>query len=146
WRARPPCCAASSPDRSTPQGLIESLARCWRSGFIRASSRRDGFRCSVSSSRSSWPSSPRINVRLIRAKIGWFRDVNVGEMHIHHVVFGVVLMLGGGVAGLILSGGSQTAYAVAASVFGVGAALVLDEFALILHLHDVYWEEEGRTS
>ncbi|HLU72660.1 MAG TPA: hypothetical protein VKZ82_10780 [Nonomuraea sp.] len=88
----------------------------------------------------------RINVRLIRAKIGWFRDVNVGEMHIHHVVFGVVLMLGGGVAGLILSGGSQTAYAVAASVFGVGAALVLDEFALILHLHDVYWEEEGRTS
>ena len=23
---------------------------------------------------------------------------------------------------------------------------MLDEFALILHLHDVYWEEEGRTS
>ncbi|WP_049561215.1 hypothetical protein [Nonomuraea sp. SBT364] len=88
----------------------------------------------------------RINVRLIRAKIGWFRNVNVGEMHIHHVVFGVVLMLVGGVAGLIVSGGSQTGYAVAASVFGIGSALVLDEFALILHLHDVYWEEEGRTS
>ncbi|MEV4223609.1 hypothetical protein [Nonomuraea sp. NPDC049725] len=88
----------------------------------------------------------RINVRLIRAKIGWFRNVNVGEMHIHHVVFGVILMLVGGVAGLIVSGGSQTGYAVAASVFGMGSALVLDEFALILHLHDVYWEEEGRTS
>ncbi|MDA0636920.1 hypothetical protein OUY22_26230 [Nonomuraea sp. MCN248] len=88
----------------------------------------------------------RINVRLIRAKVGWFRNVNVGEMHIHHVVFGVVLMLVGGVAGLIVSGASQVGYAVAASVFGVGAALVLDEFALILHLHDVYWEEEGRTS
>ncbi|MER7502375.1 hypothetical protein [Nonomuraea pusilla] len=88
----------------------------------------------------------RINVRLIRAKIGWFRDVNVGEMHIHHVVFGVVLMLVGGVAGLIVSAASQVGYAVAASVFGVGSALVLDEFALILHLHDVYWEEEGRTS
>ncbi|MFG1949098.1 hypothetical protein [Nonomuraea sp. NPDC048826] len=88
----------------------------------------------------------RINVRLIRAKIGWFRNVSVGEMHIHHVVFGVVLMLMGGVAGLIVSGASQVGYAVAASVFGIGAALVLDEFALILHLHDVYWEEEGRTS
>ncbi|NUT39591.1 MAG: hypothetical protein HOV86_06335 [Thermoactinospora sp.] len=87
----------------------------------------------------------RVNVRLIRAKIGWFRNVNVGDMHIHHVVFGVVLMLVGGVTGLMVSG-SQGWYAVAATVFGIGAALVLDEFALILHLHDVYWEEEGRTS
>ncbi|GAA3444797.1 hypothetical protein [Planomonospora venezuelensis] len=88
----------------------------------------------------------RINVRLIRAKVGWFRNVNVGEMHIHHVVFGVVLSLLGGVAGLLVSGVSQGWYAVTAAVFGVGAALILDEFALILHLHDVYWEEEGRTS
>ncbi|MEV0594147.1 hypothetical protein [Nonomuraea cavernae] len=88
----------------------------------------------------------RVNVRLIRAKVGWFRNVSVGEMHIHHVVFGVVLMLGGGVAGLVLSSASQAGYAIAASVFGVGAALVLDEFALILHLHDVYWEEDGRAS
>ncbi|TMR23104.1 hypothetical protein ETD86_09350 [Nonomuraea turkmeniaca] len=88
----------------------------------------------------------RINVRLIRAKVGWFRNVNVGEMHIHHVVFGVILMLIGGVTGLIVSSASQAGYVVAACVFGVGSALVLDEFALILHLHDVYWEEEGRTS
>ncbi|MFI7616907.1 hypothetical protein E1286_36605 [Nonomuraea terrae] len=88
----------------------------------------------------------RINVRLIRAKIGWFRNINVGEMHIHHVVFGVVLMLVGGVTMLVVPPGSQIGTAVAASVFGVGSALVLDEFALILHLHDVYWEEEGRTS
>ncbi|GAA4194139.1 hypothetical protein GCM10022252_38210 [Streptosporangium oxazolinicum] len=88
----------------------------------------------------------RINVRLIRAKIGWFGDVNVGEMHIHHVVFGVVLTLLGGVSGLIVSGVSEGWYAVTAAVFGAGAALILDEFALILHLHDVYWEEEGRAS
>ncbi|HEX4813948.1 MAG TPA: hypothetical protein VFV66_14475 [Nonomuraea sp.] len=88
----------------------------------------------------------RINVRLIRAKVGWFRNVNVGEMHIHHAVFGVVLMLIGGVAGLMVSSASQVGYAVAAGIFGMGSALVLDEFALILHLHDVYWEEEGRTS
>jgi len=88
----------------------------------------------------------RINVRLIRARIGWFRNVTVGEMHIHHVVFGVVLTLVGGVTGLIVAATSPTGAAVAASIFGVGAALVLDEFALILHLHDVYWEEEGRAS
>jgi hypothetical protein len=88
----------------------------------------------------------RINVRLIRAKIGWFRNLNVGEMHIHHVVFGVVLTLLGGVSGLIMSGISAGWYAVTAAVFGMGAALILDEFALILHLRDVYWEEEGRAS
>jgi uncharacterized membrane protein YjfL (UPF0719 family) len=32
------------------------------------------------------------------------------------------------------------------SLFGIGAALTLDEFALILHLDDVYWTKEGRTS
>ncbi|SNS64750.1 hypothetical protein SAMN05216276_101350 [Streptosporangium subroseum] len=88
----------------------------------------------------------RINVRLIRAKIGWFRNLNVGEMHIHHVVFGVVLTLLGGVSGLIMSDISAGWYAVTAAVFGIGAALILDEFALILHLRDVYWEEEGRAS
>jgi hypothetical protein len=88
----------------------------------------------------------RINVRLIRAKVGWFRNVNIGEVHVHHAVFGVVLMLFGGVAGLLVSSLSAGWFAVTAAVFGVGAALVLDEFALILHLHDVYWSEEGRTS
>ncbi|MEO3858908.1 hypothetical protein [Acrocarpospora sp. B8E8] len=89
----------------------------------------------------------RINVRLIRAETRWwFKNVNVGDMHIHHVVFGVVLMLLGGVAGLIVSGVSVGWHAVTAAVFGVGSALVLDEFALILHLRDVYWAEEGRTS
>ncbi|WP_214106019.1 hypothetical protein [Acrocarpospora catenulata] len=89
----------------------------------------------------------RINVRLIRANTRWwFKNVNVGAMHIHHVVFGVVLMLLGGVASLIVSGLSVGWHVVAAAVFGVGSALVLDEFALILHLRDVYWSEEGRTS
>ncbi|MGW4639979.1 hypothetical protein ACWEN6_15690 [Sphaerisporangium sp. NPDC004334] len=88
----------------------------------------------------------RVNVRLIRAKVGWFRDVNVGDVHVHHVVFGVVLMMFGGVAGLVTAGLSSGWYACTAAVFGVGAALVLDEFALILHLRDVYWSEEGRTS
>ncbi|MEU5877689.1 hypothetical protein [Spirillospora sp. NPDC047279] len=89
----------------------------------------------------------RMNVRLIRADVRWwFKNVKVGEMHIHHVVFGVVLMLVGGVAGFAvpdLYGGFNV---VAAVVFGMGSALVLDEFALILHLDDVYWTEKGRAS
>jgi hypothetical protein len=89
----------------------------------------------------------RINVRLIRAKVRWwFKNVQVGDLHIHHVVFGVVLMLVGGVSALSIPDAYTIWYAAAASVFGVGAALVLDEFALILHLRDVYWMEEGRAS
>jgi hypothetical protein len=89
----------------------------------------------------------RINVRLIRAKVRWwFKNVQVGDLHIHHVVFGVVLMLVGGVSALSIPDVYTVWYAAAASVFGVGAGLVLDEFALILHLRDVYWMEEGRAS
>ncbi|MFF3666827.1 hypothetical protein [Microtetraspora malaysiensis] len=89
----------------------------------------------------------RINVRLIRSRVRWwFGNVSVGEMHIHHVVFGVVLMMLGGVSSLVVSGISTGWYAFTAAVFGVGSALVLDEFALILHLRDVYWSREGRTS
>jgi uncharacterized membrane protein len=89
----------------------------------------------------------RINVRLIRAKVRWwFKNVEVGDLHIHHVVFGVVLMLIGGVAALSIPDAYTTWFAGAASVFGVGAALVLDEFALILHLRDVYWTSAGRVS
>lgn len=89
----------------------------------------------------------RVNVRLIRAKVRWwFKNVEVGDLHIHHVVFGVVLMLVGGVAALSVPQIYTDLFALAAAVFGVGAALVLDEFALILHLRDVYWMEEGRAS
>jgi hypothetical protein len=89
----------------------------------------------------------RVNVRLIRAKVRWwFTNVQAGDLHIHHVVFGVVLMLVGGVASFATPVGYDRLYALAAGVFGIGSALVLDEFALILHLRDVYWAEEGRAS
>jgi hypothetical protein len=89
----------------------------------------------------------RVNVRLIRADVRWwFKNVKLGDLHIHHVVFGVVLMLVGGVISFAIPEGYDGLYAVAASVFGIGSALVLDEFALILHLRDVYWAEEGRAS
>ncbi|MFF4240304.1 hypothetical protein [Actinomadura geliboluensis] len=89
----------------------------------------------------------RVNVRLIRADVRWwFRNVTAGDLHIHHVVFGVVLMLAGGVGSLAVPDAYTGLNVAAAVVFGMGSALVLDEFALILHLSDVYWTEKGRAS
>ncbi|MET7346067.1 hypothetical protein ACIOEZ_14570 [Streptomyces sp. NPDC087866] len=83
--------------------------------------------------------------RMIRAGKGPFRNITPGGVHIHHVVPGVVLSVVGGF-GAVGSGRHGVTAAVCAVVFGVGAGLVLDEFALILHLDDVYWTEEGRQS
>ena len=75
------------------------------------------------------------------------RNIHIGRMHIHHVVVGVLLVMISGVTLVALSvTGNEVEYTASAIVFGIGAALVLDEYALILHLSDVYWEEDGRTS
>jgi hypothetical protein len=94
-------------------------------------------------------------VRLIRHRrdaglpTRWWqpRNIQVGAVHIHHVAFGVVLVLVSGLTLVTLSvDGQEPQFTVAATFFGIGAALVLDEYALILHLSDVYWEEDGRAS
>jgi hypothetical protein len=87
----------------------------------------------------------RTVTRLIRAGRGPFRNIASGGTHIHHVVPGVVLTVIGGF-GAVGSGSHGVTAAVCAVLFGVGAGLVLDEFALILHLQDVYWTEQGRKS
>ncbi|QDY80828.1 hypothetical protein [Streptomyces qinzhouensis] len=87
----------------------------------------------------------RTVTRLIRAGRGPFRNITPGGLHIHHVVPGVILTVVGGF-GAVGSGRHGWAAAVFAVVFGIGAGLVLDEFALIVHLDDVYWTEEGRRS
>ena len=89
----------------------------------------------------------RFSVRMIRAQVSWWPgNITPGGLHIHHVVFGTVAMVVGGVAGLAVPVQPEGWRAVCAAVFGLGTALVLDEFALILHLDDVYWAEEGRLS
>ncbi|ANP54601.1 hypothetical protein J2Z21_001789 [Streptomyces griseochromogenes] len=87
----------------------------------------------------------RVITRMIRAGKGPFGNVEAGGLHIHHVVPGVVLTIVGGF-GAVASDRHAVGGAVAAVLFGMGAGLVLDEFALILHLADVYWSEEGRQS
>lgn len=79
----------------------------------------------------------------------WWQPRNIGHgtLHIHHAVIGVILVMVSGVTMVTLAvNGGVAEFTVAATFFGVGAALVLDEFALILHLSDVYWAEDGRTS
>ncbi|MFI8092837.1 hypothetical protein ACIF9R_31700 [Streptomyces sp. NPDC086080] len=87
----------------------------------------------------------RAITRLIRAGKGPFGNVTAGSVHIHHVVPGVVLIVIGGF-GAVASGGHGFGSAFSAVIFGIGAGLVLDEFALVLHLDDVYWTEAGRKS
>ena len=67
--------------------------------------------------------------------------IAVGSVHIHHMVFGLLLILVVGLLDL-----ADTATRLRAVLFGLGAALVLDEFALILNLADVYWAPQGRES
>ena len=82
----------------------------------------------------------RISVRLVRAGVRWWPgNVTAGTVHVHHMVFGVVLMAAGGIAGLAAPAYPLAWRGLAAATFGLGMALVFDEFALFLHLRDVYW-------
>jgi len=87
----------------------------------------------------------------IRRGVGPFRNVGVGGRHIHHLVFGIAGLLGSGYLWLIQRGeghtGQDDALARATSaLYGAGAAITLDEFALWLDLEDVYWAKQGRES
>jgi hypothetical protein len=90
----------------------------------------------------------RISTRLMRSpKVTWWPGSikTAGGLHVHHLVFGIVLMLLFGFLAIAVPLSSPWLELVAAG-FGVGAGLTLDEYALWLHLEDVYWAEEGRRS
>ena len=84
---------------------------------------------------------------LIRAGVGPLQNVTSGGLHIHHLVWGILLLLVVGYVWLLEIGvGSNWVASLTAIGFGVGAALTLDEFALWLNMRDVYWERQGRES
>ena len=87
----------------------------------------------------------RLVTRTIRSGRGPFRNnVNSSGLHIHHAVPGLFLLLAGSLTSLAAQ--DSTSLNLAALGVGAGASLVLDEFALILHLQDVYWARQGRAS
>jgi hypothetical protein len=89
----------------------------------------------------------RTSARLMRSpKVPWWPGsvTTEGGLHVHHLVFGIVLLL---VAGFALALQPDSPWLeIFAAGFGIGAGLTLDEFALWLHLEDVYWSEAGRRS
>jgi hypothetical protein len=89
----------------------------------------------------------RMSTRLMRSpKVPWWPgSVKTGGIHVHHLVFGIVLLMLAGFCEFAIQPDSPW-LEILAVAFGVGMGLTLDEFALWLHLEDVYWAEEGRRS
>jgi hypothetical protein len=81
---------------------------------------------------------------LIRSGRGPMRDIRIGRRHIHHFVPGILVCLLAGGASIALRHEEIDHWL--AIPFGAGAALVLDEAALLLELEDVYWSDEGLLS
>lgn len=90
----------------------------------------------------------RTSARLGRSpRVPWWPgsvSTNSG-VHLHHLVWGIVLILLAGFMGFAVNPVSPW-NEVLAALFGIGAGLTLDEFALWVYLKDVYWAEEGRAS
>jgi hypothetical protein len=89
----------------------------------------------------------RTSAHMIRAQVSWWPG-NVetkGGTHIHHLVWGILLLLTMGYLGLAVELGDPWLELTAIG-FGIGMGLALDEFALWLNLEDVYWSSKGRQS
>jgi hypothetical protein len=89
----------------------------------------------------------RTSARLMRSpRVPWWPgSVEAGGLHIHHLVWGISLVLLSGFAAFVSDLYSPW-WQLTAIAFGVGAGLTLDEFALWVYLRDVYWATEGRDS
>jgi hypothetical protein len=84
----------------------------------------------------------------IRAERGPFKNITPGGRHIHHMTFGITGLLTVGYLWLLEVGTNEQRLAsrITSVVYGGGAALTLDEFALWLNLEDDYWTKQGRES
>ena len=87
----------------------------------------------------------RTSARLTRSVSWWPGGVETGGVHVHHLVWGICLMM---LAGFLSFAAPLDPpwWHIVAVTFGVGAGFTLDEFALWVHLEDVYWSQEGRSS
>ena len=81
----------------------------------------------------------------IRRGVGPFRNLSVGGEHLHHYMWGIGLLTG---VGAVAVRGTERLrrHPATAVAYGAGLALVVDEFALLLDLKDVYWAKQGRIS
>jgi len=94
----------------------------------------------------------RAITHMIRAGVGPFHNIEPHGFHMHHMVWGISLLLVIGYLWLMQIGTGMTETCspwgsrICSLLFGIAAALTLDEFALWLRFQDVYWSREGRQS
>jgi hypothetical protein len=94
----------------------------------------------------------RVLVWMIVYHEGPFQWVMVRGRHIHHLVWGILILLLVGYGWLMDLGRAHSPLSIFFSRlmsvgYGVGAALTLDEFAIWLDLEpDAYWSRTGRLS
>jgi hypothetical protein len=81
----------------------------------------------------------------IRAGKGPFGNLSVGGEHLHHYMWGIAMLTGVG-AVAVRGEERHRRHPAVALAYGVGLALIVDEFALLLDLKDVYWGSKGRVS
>ena len=126
--------------------MIADIAWRYRlpEGFLDVSAQRQGFVLLAAFLISFL--FIRTSARLTRS-VSWWPGgvVTDGGVHVHHLAWGICLLLISGFLGFALDPGSPW-NEIFAAAFGVGAGLTLDEFALWVRLKDVYWTEEGRSS
>ena len=87
----------------------------------------------------------RVITYSIRAGKGPFRNLSAGGEHLHHYLWGIAMLAG---VGAVAVHGEERyrSHPALATSYGSGLALIVDEFALLLDLKDVYWAKEGRVS
>jgi hypothetical protein len=130
-------------------GAVETAARETAevavAGYREASARETAVLNLLGSFVTTW-ALVRTSTHMIRRRgaLGPVRNVSLGNTHIHHFVPGIVLLLVAGCASVISDNEEHDRWL--AIPFGVGAALTLDESALLLELDDVYWTERGVVS
>jgi hypothetical protein len=81
----------------------------------------------------------------IKSGKGPFHNLSVGGEHLHHYMWGIGMLAGVG-AIAVHGEDTQRRHPAVATSYGVGLALIVDEFALLLDLRDVYWARQGRIS
>lgn len=123
----------------TPRTTVEVLRKGYRAGPANEASLLNLFL-----SFGTTFAAARAVTTLIRRGRGPLRNIHVGRRHIHHFVPGILICLLSGAASIGLRHEELDHWL--AVPFGAGAALVLDEAALLLELEDVYWSEEGLVS
>jgi hypothetical protein len=88
----------------------------------------------------------RTSARLTRSVSWWPGGVQSGGVHLHHLVWGICMILVSGFIAFAAAPLRPPWWHIDAIIFGIGAGFTLDEFALWVHLKDVYWAQEGRSS